>query len=395
MIFFIKNLKHKYFLFTYWFLITISCQTKNSEDPYENLISNHNSILQYEDLGRDQESSSKKTNFFDEINYEKGEKVLIVMVYGLNFSPGSLVSKNSLKLVANSLTKRHPNSNLEFLYVEFEKSVNLSLIDQGRIIHDQIQDLFNKNKHKYNKDTKILFIGHCTGGLAAYETYKMYEKQYNIVGILSAGAPWEGADFITNGSKQVTWLFKLTFGLQLTLHYGKRKPSIVEITPDSCYLKSLEKSLEDCKIPIWALGGKTDYYREFLTSKLGKFLIKKSATEENIFGSKDHDGIVKLNSQVASKYPKVKSIILDQPLNHSTGVKKGIISGMRTIIKRFKYIISPEDAKKMLYIENEPSITETDTYLNIVNLFIEKYGLYPQKKYIDDDKMIKKIQFVN
>ncbi len=270
---------------------------------------------------------------------------------------------------------------------------NSGINNQSKIINEQLKNYFKNNT--IMEGARILLVGHSTGGVAAYETYRVYKNKYNITGIITASTPWQGTDITINGPKNFNWLFYLVFRSFVKKIYGKNKSeSVKEITPESGYLKSLEESLKDCKIPIWAIGGKTEYYKKLLSTGLSKALFGINSTEDKIFGSCNHDGIINLSSQIASKSKKIQSIIINEPANHSAGIKEIILRGMKKVIKKSSFIISKKDAKKILSIEHEPSITETSSYLFLIKKFIEKYGLYPNRQYPEDSEIIKTCQLL-
>ena len=44
--------------------------------------------------------------------------------------------------------------------------------------------------------------------------------------------------------------------------YDKSKKGIQDVTPKSTFLNWCQCKIKDCKIPIWAIGGRSDYYRK-------------------------------------------------------------------------------------------------------------------------------------
>ncbi len=368
----------------------LSCKSNSSIHNNENLGKKSYHQFIHDNLGKDFEEQKDEKKNLEKTNTKKGRKVLIVMVYGLVFTKDSKLGNLALKTVENDLKKTCPNSNIKFLYIKLPKSVNLSLIKQGELIYNQIRDYVNANPNM--KEARMIFIGHCTGGMASYETCKLIKNKYNVVGIISAGTPWEGADILVNRHKELTWVFNLTLGLPYLLFYREDKSSIQEIKPESCYLKSLKDSLNNSKIPIWAIGGRTDYYKQFFKTRLGKAFIRKNATEEKVFGSCDHDGVITLKSQIGINCPGILSVPLKENSNHTPGSKLVIVNSMNKIIKLLGFSFSKEDKKRMVSIKSEPSIIETKVYSCLVKKFVEKYGLFPNRKYPDDLQIIKECQ---
>ncbi len=389
---YINNLKLKYMLIILSLLIVISCKSKTNQVYIDNISKIQNSIIQNKDLGVEEEEyykeKSLKNNNYEKINYDKGEKVLIVMVYGLTFTRSHTLSKLPFQIIQKRLEKYYPNSDLGFLIIHFDKPLSMSMCEQGQSIYEQINKYFKSNEHM--RGSRIIFIGQCTGAIAAYETYKKPTNNQKIVGIISAGAPWQGAEITVSRHKELSWFFYLTFGLPIMLFYGNNKPPIKEMIPGSDYIKGLQDSLANNKLPIWAIGGKSKYFKEFLKTKFGKIFIRKNTSEEKIFGSEEHDGVVGLDSQIGTKYPKIKSIILNEPSNHTTGNKIVMNHGLTKIIKIFGPAISKEDKEKLLLIRKEPSILQTNNCVCLINKFVEKYGLYPYKNYPDDFAIINK-----
>jgi len=375
----------------------INCKNPNPSPTASKLENNTlQSLTIKTELGKALPARSNKleiqTADYETKNYEKGEKLLIVMIYGLTLVPSNKLSNMSLKVTEADLKQTYPNADLNFLHIEFAKPLAMTMKNQSEEINNQMTNFFEKNKSM--RGARIIFIGLCTGAIAAYETYRIYKNKYNIVGIISSGAPWQGAEVFVNRHEGLTWMFFLTLGLPFLFHYTANRPPIKELTPGSCFLKALEKSMQTCDIPIWAIGGRSNFYKNFRTTSVGKLYIRDNATANMIFGSKEHDGLIGLESQIASQYPKIKSIIVNEPANHTTGARIALLKGMNIIIKLFGFAISSEDKAKMRYLEKEPSINQTNNYICLVNKFIEKYGLFPNKEYPEDDAIIRKCQNV-
>ncbi len=327
---------------------------------------------------------------YDEVNpditcLEKGERVLIVMVHGLRDRPSDEKGEIPYKKVEKNIKKTYPNCDINFLYIKFDNTLKTGLKEQGRIITNQLDQYF-KNHIEF-KNARIIFIGCCTGALAAFEGYKLSKDKHNIAGIISSGAPWQGA-YCVKGKNNCNWFFNNTIGRIAKKHSANKYCSIRNIVPGSKYLNSLKESIEKSDIPIWAVGSKTKIFEKIFATKIMKIFFNKNSSEENIFGSYKHDGLVSLKSQCALDCQKVKSISINENCNHTTGNKIDILNVMLKAKKFFGIFCSKADLDKMFYVVKEPSITQTKAYFLLVNRFIEKYGLFPKTKFNEDEEII-------
>ena len=65
-----------------------------------------------------------------------------------------------------------------------------------------------------------------------------------------------------------------------------------------------------------------------------------------------------------------------------------VFKAMIMLNKYMGFFIPKSDLPKMFYVKDEPSITQTNGYIVLVNKFIEKYGLFPNKKHEEDQQII-------
>jgi len=217
-------------------------------------------------------------------------KPAIILCHGLNDEPGSLGD------IEEGLRKAFEGARILTIH---ERDTERESIDA------QSESLFKRLKReRLNKKRPIVFIGHSQGGLRAYCTAMRFkkEKKYNVVGVVTIGTPWEGSRFLEvvnnvtkkeaddsnarkgsmfetgstffrslesgEGSKEteqsllqkirdagIKELKQLIEGYEAKLKEGAKAQGILDMLPNSPFLKSIHASLKDNEIPVLAIGG--------------------------------------------------------------------------------------------------------------------------------------------
>ena len=158
------------------------------------------------------------------------DKILIVYIAGLVPTIDNERGQEGLFLIRKSIKRSYPE--IKHLMIDIEASMFISLEKQGKIIHDQLENYFNGNNNMRN--CKIIFIGYCTGALAAYEMYDKNKFKYNFVGIISAGTPWSGVNVLEKKFDELSWFFNLTFGLPIFI-FSKTPSSRIRLFRPTCH----------------------------------------------------------------------------------------------------------------------------------------------------------------
>ena len=345
-------------------------------------------------------NSAEDVTFFNditkqEIRRDKKElesKVVVVFVHGLGYARQSRISIQSMEKVGKKVIKHFGDKKIKLIYTKLKSPVKYSFKQQGQMIYDQVKEGMIAQK-LYGKEYKVIFVGLCTGALASFEAYQIGRKELNIVGIISTGTPWQGAELINTWPKQLNPFLYLFAALPLHISYGRFRPGIKDIIPGSCYLSTLKNELKsNTDIPIWAVGGNTQFFHNlFSIPKIKNLFFKRSATEEKIFGALKHDGLVSLGSQLGEIHKNILSIKLAHPSNHAKGLRYGVVSIIKKLAYAGNLILSESDMERLLYIEKEKSTIETKEFSLLVNLFIEKYGFNVYDKGTDDRRLVNEL----
>lgn len=319
---------------------------------------------------------NQKSKTFKISEIQKDEKVLVIMLHGLIIKDELIHSKNNLKKMSRELKKSFPSKQLELLFLEIGDSVEMHIYNQAKVVYKKIIKFLKLKKLK--RKTRIILIGHSAGGLVSYELYKSNHKNLNIKGIITISCPWRGTN-LANNNKEMRFPLKILIGDFRDI-YSNKKCGIRDVTPNSNFLKWVEKNIKTCKIPIWALGGKTNYYTRVFSIKLLKNIcFKKECTEQSFFGSDEHDGVVPLYSQLGKGLENIKPIIIKENVNHSLDIKCSLSDYAIKAVNFIGKILPYELRNKLLEIRLEKAITESTQTINIVKNFIKKYGFEKNK----------------
>ena len=322
-------------------------------------------------------------------NLKKGKKILLIMTHGLVLE-NKTFSIKALKNIEIALNKKYPNSNIEYLYIDFDKSVTISLNKQADIIQNQVKNYIKEKK--IDPTINMIIIGHCTGALSGFCFYNKYKDKYNIKGIISSNTPWHGATIIKTRHNHFNNIFKKVLGKRFFYIYSDERDTIKEIIPNSKFMIKQKINLQKLQIPIWAIGSVSSFYKKLSLPSVSRLIMKKNKNEKYLYGSNYNDGLVSLESQIGFFHDKIMPIILNENAIHSIGLKIELLWFVKKMPLIAKFLIKKSDVKGLLSLKDEPSITETNHYLGLIFSFVEKYGIYQDLKYENDHILINNIK---
>eukprot|EP00540_Astrosyne_radiata_P007800 CAMPEP_0116863928 /NCGR_PEP_ID=MMETSP0418-20121206/24520_1 /TAXON_ID=1158023 /ORGANISM="Astrosyne radiata, Strain 13vi08-1A" /LENGTH=245 /DNA_ID=CAMNT_0004499055 /DNA_START=2165 /DNA_END=2902 /DNA_ORIENTATION=- len=170
----------------------------------------------------------------------------------------------------------------------------------GKAIDMQAERVFRQlQEHNVDTTTPLLLVGYSQGGLKAYWLSQKYRQKLNIKGIVAIGTPWEGTPLLTDESRRSLQVM-LSFSAlgvqeplkrQLTRWLSPGRKGVDDLKPGSNFLKTVQKSLKNDSIPIFAIAGKTP-----ALNKLAPF----APLVQNFLGETDNDLLVPVDSQLAN-----------------------------------------------------------------------------------------------
>lgn len=125
---------------------------------------------------------------------------------------------------------------------------------------------------------KLILLGQSQGGLRGYKFYQEFGEQFDIAGLITMGAPWEGAPAATVTKETVNaYLNSLVMGCclacarcvypssrQLTPEFvatifdrylPTHEPGVQDLVPNSTFLRNVAASLEGNQLHILAIAG--------------------------------------------------------------------------------------------------------------------------------------------
>lgn len=210
----------------------------------------------------------------------------------------------------------------------------------NKSITQQAIDAFEKIKSKLaHENHEIILLGHSQGGLRGAQILSLNEQEGNpltIKGLITLSTPWEGAPAasITKTSIQsfvqrrsvsymlagVTYLYpptvQLTNGTVYNLfdqYFPTHEPGVVDLVPNSDFLRELAVTLTGNSVPILALAANNNDVERFIPEDGGQGgsyvdYIRKmpSGFFNKLYGrivvgdwNAEHDLMVPLYSQIA------------------------------------------------------------------------------------------------
>ncbi|MCP3659292.1 MAG: hypothetical protein GY830_02820 [Bacteroidetes bacterium] len=373
MIFELKHLKKKLFYRLLILILILYCTDKKNEDNTIQTIQNRH-IAGNKQKSNITENKNQNSNF--NIKSEYNNKLIIVIIHGLIAKQDLKHSKKNFFKLIRKIRNKFYGRNIEIKLIEIGETVDMHIYQQSKVVYIKLKKYFKENN--INPKSKIIAIGHSAGGLVSYELYKKYNKRLNIRGIVTISCPWRGTK-LASSKRDMKMPLKLLLGKYKKI-YNCRKKGIRDVTPNSKFLKWVEETIGTVKIPIWAIGGKSDYYTKiFSTSLIKSICFKEKATERSFFGSRDHDGVVPLNSQLGKDLKNIRPFEIEEPINHSKDLKTSLSKYAMKAVNIFDKIIPEKIKKELIDIQYENAITESNSTIKIVLKFIQKYGFENKK----------------
>ncbi len=339
---------------------------------------------------------SQKNKTINSIRYQSNiQNVLVVIIHGLTSDNDFYFSKKNFKKIINCLKNKFrnmSNKKLRILFVTIDNSVNTHINIQSKIAYNKIRKYMCKKM--ISRDINIICIGHSAGGLVCYELYKNNLSKLNIKGILTLNTPWLGTKLSYNYAKckNIKKPFKILLN-SINVDYNYKKAGIRDVTCGSPFLKWVRKSITSCKIPIWALGGNTQYFKNcFSISPLRKIMFKTNNPEKELFGTLKHDGVVPLKSQMGISLKNIQGIYIKGNITHSIYTLKNMKRMSYGIMNTFGDLCSIDTMEKLRSIVTGISMTETSQTIKKVIEFIEIYGFKDiptsERNYLNDSKTV-------
>lgn len=243
-------------------------------------------------------------------------KPTIVLCHGLN---DNLTSLKDITVALQCL-KGHIITPYE------EKTANTAIQDQGNGLVNTLK------KQGLEKTKPIILVGNSQGGLRAYWAALQLKEEYNVVGVVTIGTPWEGVpvlkqeklctlDTLLNLSSDASELLQ---GLIPFLQSVKEQAyrgyegkissnnlhgssitntrqslfGVYDMVPGSKFLEEIKKKLHNNNIPILAIGGDASILSTTINVELQKSLRQLSL--DTILGGTPHDLLIPLSSQLAT-----------------------------------------------------------------------------------------------
>lgn len=221
-------------------------------------------------------SCHKKSTKIASNRQDKVIQPTIVLCHGLAMTPDSLTP------LKKHLQQAFPKATL--LVPHQENSNQISIKKQGQEVADYILD-------NYTKEVPIVLIGHSQGGIRAYcAAQALVKKNIKVACVISIGTPWEGAPILdSTESKLGAVCDQLDPALKSKFH--EKEKGVVNMQPQSDFLKKLHKTLKNNSVPMLAIGGDAESH---VPSKVNKEIL------ENAIGSTEHDMLIPLENQLAS-----------------------------------------------------------------------------------------------
>ncbi len=387
-----KNYKKRNIIKLIFIVFIIYCtkEKKENETINNKIISKKNTSLkstlkQKKEIAGTTTLKNNNNNIKNFNNSQGKKKVLVIMLHGLIAKKDIRYSKKNFTKIRKILRETYYNKNLKQLFIEIGDTVDMHIYDQAKTVYKKIRNYYKKNKIK--PKTRVIFIGHSAGGLVSYELYKKYNKKLNIKGIVTISCPWKGTN-LANNHKEMKLPLKILLG-EFNKTYDNKKCGIRDVSPNSKFLKWVKTTIKNCKIPIWAIGGNTNYYSKIFSIKFLKFLcFKERCTEKSFFGADKHDGVVPLDSQLGKGLENIKSIeIKKERVNHSLDIKTELSKYSTKAINLLGNLFPYQMKKKLKAITYEKAITESDIVINNILKFINKYGFGEIKTKTDVKKI--------
>ncbi len=335
---------------------------------------NNTANLENEDLGlKLKEQIYFKIAGENEIDNSEGYKlakkdVLIVLVHGLIIKKYACITYKGFEKIINSFENPENKIKKEILYVKMDDSLKKGFNEQGKEVNARIHRYIKLKNLK--KNIRIILIGHSAGGLTCYSAYQQCKKNLNIVGIITVSCPWNGVD-VYNIKNKLKWTLRLIIKNYLKI-YNENEPGIKDIQVGSEFLEYVKKTLRTCDIPIWAIGGKTDYFSKILSIKaIHNILMPKNKKFNDFLGSTEEtDGELPISTQIGEGLESIKKIIITENVHHSLDMRNKMVILTENISKIKGFPISKCDKDNFLSINFEPAILESQEVISKINKFI-------------------------
>ncbi len=343
MYFIIRKLVFKYFLF----LLVFYCCDKSSKNKtvYQNSIKKDkisNITTLGNDYGNTEEESSLETN--NKNNREKkdviqivnknnlkGEtenelnqvnskpRAIIVIIHGIPSHDDYDATVESFRSFEEGLEKNLHKENLVYFRLKNIGAKTSDFTKQGKDISLIISEEIKKNK--YDKNIPIILVGHSDGSLASYSTFMNNNNKLGIIGIVSINGTWKGVNILDKSG--LKGKYKLYVDL-FTKDLDSNDDGVKDLFPDSNFIQKVHSHLKTCSIPIYCLGCTTNSFSLLFNKSLVRGL---SISEEEMFGSLEHDGMSPLDSQlceIGQNTQNLNSQKLDKHMLHGISIKNGI-----------------------------------------------------------------------
>ena len=193
------------------------------------------------------------------------KKKAIVLLHGI-WSAASCFLKTEQQLRA-SLPR-----DIEIISLTEWATSSRSLAQQAARLKEE---LLARGMHR--DEYKLILLGQSQGGLRGYKLYQEFGEQFDIEGLITMGAPWEGAPAATVTKETVNaYLNSLVMGCclacarcvypssrQLTPEFvatifdrylPTHEPGVQDLVPNSTFLRNVAASLEGNQLHILATG---------------------------------------------------------------------------------------------------------------------------------------------